>query len=168
MNSEIKMVSYYNDKLHLSILAPETWQVQQVNEHMFRLLGEVEKVHEDFFEEYKVNMSFELRKGTISDEQWFKDFVKKNNESMQSSYEQYELIEEEYFSLDINNAYRKVYTWVEPETKFKLYQQQALLTNSIDTLYVINASVLLGLEKKYMPIFTEILKSTRIIPPKKS
>jgi len=166
MSSEKKMVSYFNEKLYLSILAPEEWEGQQVNDQAFRLLGEVEKIHEDFFEEYRVNINFEKRKGTISGENWFKTFVEKNNEAMRTTYAQYELLEEENFTLDINSAYRKLYTWVEPETKFKIYQEQALITDSIDTVYVVTASVLEGLEKKYLPLFVDVIKSIRIIPQK--
>lgn len=168
MSGELKMVSYYNDKLHISIQAPEQWRGQEVNDHAFRLFGEVEKIHEEFFEEYRVNMSFEIRKGSIGGANWFKAFVDNNNETMKTTYAQYELQEEEFFKLDINDAYRKVYTWVEPETKFKLFQQQALITDNIDTVYVVTATVLEGLEKKYLPIFRDIVKSIRVISPQKS
>lgn len=159
-----KMASYFNQPLMVSIVVPEAWSGTQVDDSKFRLFGLPESGFEEYFDEYRVSLSYERRKPDSSGQDWFKQLVAKNNATMAEDYNEYKLLEESFYDIGSYKTYKKHYSWREEQTGLQLVQLQALLVGSPYALYVVNAAVLEPLAEQYMPIFDSILNSTRIIP----
>jgi hypothetical protein len=159
-----KLISYYNAELRVSLLVPEDWTAVQISPSMFRLFGVPESGLEEYFEAYRVSMSFELKEVSQATSGPLEALVKQNNLDMEKEYNAYHLLDDSFFELGPNQCYQKHYNWVEENTGLTLFQLQALLRTGLSDLYVVNAAVVKGLEKKYLPVFDNILKSLRIIP----
>jgi hypothetical protein len=166
MENSPKIISYYNAELRVSVLVPEEWTGSQISPNMFRLFGVPESGLEEYFEEYRVSMSFELKELPQSQENWFESLVQQNKNEMVKTYNAYRLLDESSFELGPNQVYQKHYSWVEENTGLTLFQLQALIHAGLNDLYIVNAAVVKGLESKYMPVFDAVLESVRIIPRK--
>lgn len=161
-----EVTSFFNEKTRISILIPKGWTSTTIDTSKFRILGWSEAGFEDYFDEYRPTISYELSSATTSDSEWLRKLVNDNNEEMALTYNQYEIINEEYCEIANAKAYVKHYSWKEESTGLTLFQMQSLIASSPFSLYIVNAAVLKTLEDKYMPIFNFILNSTRIIPRK--
>ncbi|MEY4204978.1 MAG: hypothetical protein RL013_2682 [Bacteroidota bacterium] len=161
----MKMTSYFNPGLAISVMVPEDWTISQVSETKFRLFGLPESGLEEYFDEYRATMSYEIIASPIGQlSEWFNDMISGNNSLMSREYYQYSLISEQYYESGTHPAYRKVYTWTDEETDLRLYQLQAFIYGGQNTLYLINAAVVDTFKDRYLPVFESILESTRIIP----
>ncbi len=161
----MQMTSYFNPELLISLMVPENWTASLAGEKKLRLFGLPERGLEDYFDEYRVTMSYELIHypvGQKSDN--FRGMISENNRIMESEYNEYSLISEAFYESGTHPAYRKIYTWRDEETGLRLYQLQAFIYRGPDTLYLINAAVVEKLKDSYLPVFESILASTRIIP----
>lgn len=161
-----EVTSFFNKETRISTLIPKDWTSTTIDTSKFRFLGWSEAGFEEYFDEYKPTMSYELSTPTNSDSDWLRKLVNESNEEMALTYNQYEIINEEYCEIANAKAYVKHYSWREENTGLTLFQMQSLIASSPFALYIINAAVLKNLEDKYMPIFKFILNSTRIIPRK--
>ena len=72
-----KMASYFNQPLMVSIVVPEAWSGTQVDDSKFRLFGLPESGFEEYFDEYRVSLSYERRKPDSSGQDWFKQLLYK-------------------------------------------------------------------------------------------
>ncbi|MFN5365113.1 MAG: PsbP-related protein [Bacteroidota bacterium] len=161
----MKMTSYFNQRLYISVMVPEDWTCSEVSGNTFRLFGMPESGLEEYFDEYRATMSYAIIKppsGQASE--WFNNLISANNLLMSREYNQYILISEQYYESGTHPAYRKVYTWIDEETGLRLYQLQAFIYGGQNTLYLINAAVVDTFKDRYLPVFESILESTRIIP----
>jgi hypothetical protein len=159
-----KMVSYFNEEIGISILVPEEWSVQVINQSQFRLFGLPEPGFEEYFDEYRPTMSYLLAAPENNSENWFETSITESGNQMQENYNEYQLISEEYCQIADHQAYIRQYEWTETSTSLRLSQLQSLIYNDAGSFYLINAATLKPIEDKYMPIFRKILDSTRIIP----
>ncbi|MFG6102980.1 hypothetical protein U2F10_12055 [Leptothoe sp. EHU-05/26/07-4] len=158
------MVSYFNQETMVSILVPKSWSGAIVDSSKFRIFGLPEPGFEEYFDEYKVSMSYELQKPDSSNDSWFESLIAQNNALMQQDYNEYKLLQEQTYELGGHKTYCNHYSWREENTGLRLFQMQAFIVGSPYKFYLINAAVLESLERKYIPIFENILNSTRIIP----
>lgn len=161
---DLKSNSFFNKETRISILVPEGWDTEVLDGSKFRLFGWPETGLEEYFDEYNPTMSYELTAPEFSSRDWFTQLVSQNNQEMQETYNQYELVNEIHCEIAGKKSYIKNYLWQEETTKLNLYQTQALIAASPFSLYVVNGAVVELFKDKYLPIFQQILDSTRIIP----
>lgn len=159
-----EVTSFFSKDARISTLIPKGWTSAAIDTSKIRFFGWSEPGFEEYFDEYKPTMSYELSSPTTSGSDWLRKLVNENNEEMALTYNQYEVINEEYCEIANAKAYIKHYSWNEESTGLTLLQMQSLIASSPFSLYIVNAAVLKTLEDKYMPIFKFILNSTRIIP----
>lgn len=159
-----KMVSYFNEQTRISIMVPEQWTGQVVNQAQFRIFGLPESGFEEYFDEYRSTMSYTLAEPDTTESDWFETIIKHGNENMPKEYNEYQLISEDYCQIATKPAYIKLYEWTEENTGLRLSQLQSFIRANPFSFYLINAATIKSIEAKYMPIFNSILKSTRIIP----
>lgn len=166
MSNLPEMVSYFNQETRISLMVPQDWTGSAIDSSKFRIFGLPEPGFEEYFDEYRATMSYELDKPDSYGEEWFHQLVAQNNENMSQDYNNYHLVDESYKEVANSMAYIKHYSWTEETTGLTLSQMQSLILPSPYALYIVNAAVIQSLELKYMPIFDAILNSTRIIPKK--
>lgn len=153
------MTSYFSEQTMISILVPEGWEGQIVNEQQFRLFGP----SEPRFNDYQPTMSYLRSQPEGYGMDWFEQLIKESGEELRGSYNELKLKGEERFvPSSLAPTYVRWYEWRDEDTNLRFSQLQALISSR--DLYVINAATLTPLEDKYMPTFNAILKSTRIIP----
>ena len=165
MLKTLETTSFFNKETRISILIPKGWTTDRVNSLKFRIFGWSESGFEQYFDEYKPTMSYELiRPQNFSSDKFLEDLVTENNEEMRKTYHKYEVMDEAYGKVAHAQSYIKHYQWQEETTGLMLTQMQAFMLASRFSLYVINSAVLSKLNEKYTPIFDFILNSTRVIP----
>lgn len=159
----MQMTSYFNPGLLISVMIPDSWTASQVSENKFRLFSAPERGLEDFFDEYRVTMSYELVSPPYeSEDNWLPDLVSDNNNIMARTYNHYTLISDCFYESDSRPAYRKIYAWTDEHTGLRLFQIQAFIYGGPQSLYMVNGAVVENLKDKYLPILESILASTRI------
>ena len=159
-----KMVSYFNAQTRISIVVPEEWTGEVIDNSQFRIFGLREDGFEDYFDEYRPTMSYTLAKPETISSDWFDQTVADTSTNMVTEYNEYQLIDEEWFEVSGRKAYLRHYEWRDEETQLQLSQLDSMIYSSPSRFYIVNAAVLKPIVSKYMPIFDAILKSTRIIP----
>ncbi|NET16455.1 MAG: hypothetical protein F6K08_28360 [Okeania sp. SIO1H6] len=159
-----EMVSYFNEQIGISILLPEQWNVQVIEQFQFRIFGLPEPGFEEHFEEYRSTMSYLLTEPENHASGWFEGLITESSQEMLQDYNEYQLISEAHCKISTQTAYVRNYEWTEENTGLQILQLQSLIYNNSSSFYLINAAILKPLEDKYMPIFNAILESTRIIP----
>ncbi|MGD1703159.1 hypothetical protein [Dapis sp. BLCC M229] len=164
MTESPEMVSYFNKQIGISILLPEQWSIQVINQSQFRIFGLLEPGFEEYFEEYRSTISYLLAEPENDNSGWFESLIIESGQEMLQDYNEYQLIGEEHCKISTQSAYIRYYEWTEENTGLRISQLQSLIYNNSSSFYLINAATLKPLEDKYIPIFNAILESTRIIP----
>lgn len=158
------MVEYSNEALKLSILVPTEWTVETLEENQFRLFGPLESGFEEYFDEYRCTMSYILGEPEDSTQSnWFETLVHDSQQEIAQEYNAYELIREARYKIADRPGYVHYYEWTEENLNLRLSQLQSLVQADDSSFYLINAAALKPLDEKYMPIFTAILGSTKIL-----
>jgi hypothetical protein len=159
------MVEYSNEAIKVSISAPSGWTIETSEENQFRLFGPLESGFEEYFDEYRCTMSYILGEPEDSTQlNWFETLVRDSQQEIAEEYNAYELIRESHHEIFGRPAYLHYFEWTEENLNLRLSQLQSLIQANDLSFYLINAAALKPLDEKYMPIFTAILNSTKILP----
>lgn len=135
-----KMSRYSNQQLGISILMPEDWTVQALNQVQFRIFGLPEPGFEKYFDEYRSTMSYRLAEPDNSVSDWFEILIEQSNQEMAREYNEYYTVSEENCEIADRKAYVKYYEWTEKKTGLKLSQLQSLIYNDSRSFYLVNAA----------------------------
>lgn len=159
-----EMKSFYSQELQVSILFPELWNIETVSESQFRIFGLVESGFERYFDEYRCTMSYLLAEPESNESlDWFEVLIHESTAQIAREYNDYELIHEEHYQIADRPGYVHYYEWTEENFNLRLSQLQSLIRVDDSSFYLINAASLKPLDERYMPIFTAILDSTKIL-----
>ncbi len=164
MSALPQMVSYYNEQTRISIVVPKEWTGEVIDKSQFRLFGLTESGFEDYFDEYRPTMSYTIAEPESMEPDWFDKMIAETGKNMALDYNEYQLIDEEWFEVSGRKSFLRHYEWRDEDTQLQLLQLQSMIYASPSRFYLVNAAVLKPLMDKYLPIFDTILKSTRIIP----
>lgn len=156
--------SYYNKETGVSIRVPKSWTGKVLHAKAFRLFGEQEPGFEDFFDEYRPTMSFEVVAMELHDKAARETFIQTTNLKMTEDYNAFKMGDEQWLQIGGHEAYLKHYSWTEEESELELEQLQGFIFINPYALLLVNAAVLKPLKEKYMPAFDAVLSSTRLIP----
>ncbi len=156
-----KTASYFNSETSVSILMPEGWTGEIVNDQQFRLFGQPEPA----FNDYRPTISYLRGDDEVSDLESFETLIKESGESLRTGYNEFVLICEERFMLSqFAHVYMRRFEWRDEESDLEFHQLQALIRSG--QLYLVNAATLKPLRDKHVSILSSIIRSTRIIPSK--
>lgn len=156
-----QMTSYFNKETLVSIMVPEGWTGEIVNDQQFRLFGHPEPEYND----YRPTISYLRGDNEVSGLEWFENLIEESGESLRTGYNEFVLICEERFMLNhFAHAYVRWFEWRDEDSNLQFHQLQALIRSEL--LYLINAATLKQLRDKHIPIFNSIVRSTRIIAPR--
>ena len=164
MSALPQMVSYYNEQTQISIVVPKEWTGKVIDKSQFRIFGLPESGFEDYFDEYRPSMSYTIAEPESMESDWFEKVIADTGKNIALDYNEYQIIDEEWFEVSGRKSFLRHYEWRDEDTQLQLLQLQSMIYASPSRFYLVNAAVLKPLMDKYLPIFDTILKSTRIIP----
>jgi hypothetical protein len=157
-----RMTSYFSKETMISVLVPEGWTGQVVNESQFRIFGP----HEVAFDHYRSTMSYQRTDVKGDGEEWLEGLIAQSGEKLRLDSPGFQLVREQRFMLScLAKVYVRWYRWRDEDTGLRFSQLQSLIVAEDGTLYIVNAATLEPIEERYWPTFEAILKSTRVIPP---
>ena len=164
MSALPKMVSYYNEQTRISIVVPKEWTGEVIDKSQFRIFGLPEAGFEDYFDEYRPTMSYTIAEPERLESDWFDEMIVQTGKNMSIEYNEYQIIDEEWFEVSGRKSFLRHYEWRDEDTQLQLSQLQSMIYASPSRFYLVNAAVLIHIVDNYLPIFDTILRSTRIIP----
>lgn len=157
------MITSYNKILKISIIMPETWKIQQINEKQLQIVSPPHKT----LNNYQARISYTQGIVDTNTENWFEDAIRSSEAQQRQVYHNYQLIKEERFWLGQHPAYLRQFQWCYEGDNVYLVNLQALISveNSAENtnFYVVKAETLQAIAETTIPIFEEIIKSTRIL-----
>jgi hypothetical protein len=159
------MVSYFHKPLMLSLEVPEDWARATMPDTILTLFGpEVDN--------YRTNLGFNLHTINSHLPDSFENLVRLSyfSGSLESSFEQFGLVESGRFTLDGCPAFQARMHWVAEEkgAKLALTQLDVLAQVGPETVCEIHGYTLQQHETTNIPILEHMLSSIRFIPAKSS
>jgi hypothetical protein len=109
-------------------------------------------------------MSYTIAEPERLESDWFDEMVVQTGKNMSIEYNEYQIIDEEWFEVSGRKSFLRHYEWRDEDTQLQLSQLQSMIYASPSRFYLVNAAVLKPIVDNYLPIFDTILRSTRIIP----
>ena len=162
MTKSVKMISYFNPEIRVSILVPPGWKGQVVHEAQFRLFGAPESRYDD----YRPTMSYLFARPEGYGANWLEPVIAQSARDMRQEYHQFRLEQEARFTLSSGlPTYVRWFEWQDEDSGLHFSQLQSFMRASAVSMYLVNAATLKPLKNDHMPAFEAVLKSTRIIPP---
>lgn len=155
------MKSYFNQSLGVSILMPESWEVQQLQPNQFQIIAPAVSQ----FDGYCPRISYTRKIPQINSPHWFEETIRKSEATQRQVYPDYHPLKEERFWVGEHRAYLRQVQWCYEGTDIYLVNFQGLILAEEIAAYIIKAETLKEFAETDMPIFEAIAKSTRIIPP---
>ncbi|TVR91438.1 MAG: hypothetical protein EA428_05805 [Spirochaetaceae bacterium] len=154
--------SFAHEGALISALVPDGWEAVEPAPQQVRFFGPVQTEYDD----YRPTFSISLGRPDGFGEEWFDEFADDSLGQLQSEYEGFVLRSTERLSLsslvEVNAVW---YEW-EPEPNLAFAQLQALAPVDRFRMYLINAATLRPLADIHLPIFDQILRSLRMLPPR--
>ncbi len=156
MNQSTDWVSYFNEKLSISLILPKDWQIGSNEDFELILLAPAE-------DNYRPNVGFSKHGFKNPTRPQFEAAIKKTKENQRKDHPDYKLLAEEPCWIDSSPAYHQNYEWKSKELGRSFVQTLTLILTQEDGLYEINGTTLKGKEGDYLPIFEKIIESIRFI-----
>lgn len=148
------MNSYYNENQEITVFLPNSWRIKEVNKQKFTLVAPPEEEHED----YSPTISYIVGKIKNSPEAFFEE----TGYGLEADSEEFEEEESLVFRLESGHrVWLRHYRWRDADTLMYFSQIQALIQIKDQRMALINAATLEELEDEYIPVFKQIIKSTR-------
>ncbi len=160
--SGMTWTSLVNADLLLSLRVPVGWEVEVFDEARFRIYRDGADAAD-----YRASMGFVLGEPEAPGPEWFERFSGAVPSELARTAEEYDQIGTERFSL---SSGAKVF-----EVRARQHATGAPATSQILSyvwansyrMYVIDASTLREHEQRDFPVFDQILRSIRVLPPRR-
>ncbi|MEO6886489.1 MAG: hypothetical protein ABI232_09425 [Jatrophihabitantaceae bacterium] len=159
--SEVKWTSLVNADLLLSLRVPLGWEVQVVDELRFRVFRDPADAGD-----YQASVGFVLGEPEEPGADWFRRFCRAVPDELASSAEEYELIDTEEFVLSTGAKVFAVRARQHATGAPATSQSLAYVWANSYRMYVVDASTLREHERRDFPLFDQILRSIRVLPPR--
>lgn len=154
------LASFAHEGLGLSLLVPASWEAEEVAANHVRFLGPPQTDLDD----YRPTLSVTVGEPEGFGDAWFEAFCTAALDRLRTSYEGFELIDTERYTLSslapVNATW---YRW-QPEPELRFAQVQALVAVDATRMYLVNGATLVQREETFLPIFDQVLHSMRILP----
>jgi hypothetical protein len=154
--------SFAHPELMLSLLVPDDWAVEQVAPNQIRFYAPAVPDLDD----YQPTMSFTLGEPEGTGAAWFEEFVTRARNQLEAGYEGFRLLGTDLYT---NSSFADVavttYEW-EPQPGMAFAQLQALLAVDATRMYLVNAATRVELADRYLPVFEQVLRDLRVLPPR--
>lgn len=154
--------SFAHEGTLISALVPDGWEAFEQHPQQVRFFGPTQIEHND----YRPTFSIALGKPEGFGAEWFDEFADQSLVQLQSEYQGFVLRSTERLTLsslvEVNAVW---YEW-EPQPDVAFAQLQAIAPVDRYRMYLINAATLRPLAETHLPIFDQILRSLRMLPPR--
>lgn len=159
--AEVSWTSLANADLLLSLRVPLGWEVQVVDELRFRVYRDDADA-----DSYRASVGFVLGEPEEAGPEWFELFCRAVPAELASSAQEYELIDTERFALSTGAQVFAVRARQHATGAPATSQLLAYLWANSYRMYVVDASTLRQHEQRDFPLFEQILRSIRVLPPR--
>lgn len=153
--------SFAHRGLAVSLLVPDDWEVEETSPAQVRFYGPAHPELDD----YRPTWSIARGEPEGVGESWFEEFCTRARRQLETTYEGFTLLRTERYTLSslvpVNATW---YEW-QPQPEARFAQLQALIPVDAYTMYLVNAATLADLADEQLPLFDEVLRSLRILPP---
>lgn len=153
----VKMVSYYDKALGISLEMPSTWETGRSEDFPLVILGPETQ-------DYRSNLSFDRTPLAVPDPERLAEIIAATHEDQKRDYPDFVQANEERLFIDQRPAYWQEYTWTAPETNRRYTQVFGLIVTDPDHVIDFHGATLPDLQDEYIPLFRRIVDSIRIIP----
>lgn len=156
------MASFAHQGLLVSLLVPDDWEVEEVSPVQVRFYGP----EQPELDGYRPTWSIVKGEPEGVGDAWFDEFSVRSLRQLETTYEGFELLRTERFTLSslapVNATW---YRWA-PEPGLSSSQVQALIPVDAYTMYLVNAATRTPIADAWLPLFDQVLHSLRILPPR--
>lgn len=154
--------SFAHPGLLLSLLVPDDWAAEQVAPNQLRFYAPAVAELDD----YQPTMSFTVGEPEGTGTAWFDEFVARSRNQLESGYEGFRLLGEDRFTnSSLADVAVTTYEWT-PQPGMTFAQLQALIAVDASRMYLVNAATRVELADRYLPVFDQVLRDLRILPPR--
>jgi len=154
--------SFAHEGTLISAIVPDGWEAFEPEAQQIRFFGPPQTEHDD----YRPTFSVSLGKPDGFGEAWFDEFADNSLLQLQSGYEGFVLRSTEMLTLSSLVEVSAIWYEWESEPNLAFAQLQAIAPVDRYRMYLINAATLRPLADTHLPIFDQILRSLRILPPR--
>lgn len=163
MNNPPQLISYFNEPLRVSLLVPDSWEVQQVKHNQFQIVAPAVPQ----FDGYCPRISYTRTIPEADSLDWFERTIRNSEATIAQIYSEYQQLKEERFWVGEHRAYLRAIQWCYEGTDIYLVNFQGLIWAETIAAYIIKAETLKEFAETDLPMFEAIAKSTRIIEGQK-
>lgn len=154
--------SFAHAGLLLSLLVPEDWDLEQVAPNQVRFYAPPVADLDD----YRPTMSFTVGEPEGTGSAWFDEFVVRARKQLETGYEGFRLLgTERYTNSSLADVAVTTYQWT-PQEDLTFSQLQALIAVDASRMYLVNAATRTEVADQYLPVFDEVMRDLRILPPR--
>jgi hypothetical protein len=154
-----RLQRYTNKEMGLAIRLPADWTVQSIDDDQFQVVSPPEPA----FEEYRSSLSYTRTRPDTAEASWFEELIRESEEEQRATYPEYQLVDESYFDLKGNRAYRRQVRWRYPEADIPSVHVQWLIWPGGRVLFIVKAATLALFAESYLPVFDRIVSSTEFL-----
>jgi hypothetical protein len=156
----VKMHSYFNPALMVSLEAPEGWTVEASDAVPLALFAPAEQ-------NYRAHLDVRLAVLDPPTPERFRELIgEAYRGSLGDRLDDYRLVDDAEFLLDERPAYCACFEWYEPVLAFRFSQIDTLALEGAGRLYEVHGYSRAELADRYLPILRRIIASIRFIPPR--
>ena len=159
--SDAGWASLANADLLLSLRVPQGWEVQTPDELRFRVFRDATDA-----DGYRASIGFVLGEPEEAGPEWFEAFCRAVPAQLADSVEQFELIDTERFRLSSGARVFALHARQHATGLPATSQLLAYVWAGSFRMYAVDAATQRPNEDRDLPVFDQILRSIRVLPPR--
>jgi hypothetical protein len=159
--TETEWASLANADLLLSLRVPVGWDVRVIDELRFRIFRDPADAGD-----YRASVGFVLGEPEHPGRDWFEAFCRAVPDELADSAEEFELINTQQFDLSSGAKVFAVHARQHAKGAPATSQLLAYIWANSYRMYVMDGATLREHEDRDRPVFDQILRSIRVLPPR--